>query len=83
MEKHAGISRATIPRIERGVRDLLRYVLLLQHFYEKSGIEFVAPSASGAGVSSDNSKHGRSAIAACNLVIDTKLEISPTGRTRL
>ncbi|EJT04429.1 helix-turn-helix transcriptional regulator [Rhizobium sp. CCGE 510] len=44
VEKHAGISRATIQRIERGVRDLPQYVLLLQHFYEKSGIEFVAPT---------------------------------------
>jgi transcriptional regulator with XRE-family HTH domain len=44
VEKHAGISRATIQRVERGVRDLPQYVLLLQHFYEKSGIEFVAPS---------------------------------------
>ncbi len=44
VEKHAGISRATIQRIERGVRDLPQYVVLLQHFYEKSGIEFVAPA---------------------------------------
>ncbi|ANL10261.1 helix-turn-helix domain-containing protein [Rhizobium sp. N113] len=44
VEKHAGISRATIQRVERGVRDLPQYVLLLQHFYEKCGIEFVAPA---------------------------------------
>ncbi|MDM9644882.1 helix-turn-helix transcriptional regulator [Rhizobium sp. S163] len=44
VEKHAGISRATIQRVERGVRDLPQYVVLLQHFYEKSGIEFVAPA---------------------------------------
>jgi transcriptional regulator with XRE-family HTH domain len=44
VEKHAGISRATIHRVERGVRELPQYALLVQHFYEKSGIEFVAPA---------------------------------------
>ncbi|PDT19427.1 helix-turn-helix transcriptional regulator [Rhizobium hidalgonense] len=44
VEKHAGISRATIHRIERGVRDLPQYALLVQHFYEECGIEFVAPA---------------------------------------
>jgi transcriptional regulator with XRE-family HTH domain len=44
VEKHAGISRATIHRVERGVRDLPQYALLVQHFYEQSGIEFIAPA---------------------------------------
>lgn len=44
VEKHAGISRATIHRVERGVRDLPQYALLVQHFYEECGIEFVAPA---------------------------------------
>ncbi|PDT25518.1 helix-turn-helix transcriptional regulator [Rhizobium hidalgonense] len=43
VEKHAGVSRATVYRVERGVRDLPQYALLVQHFYEQSGIEFVAP----------------------------------------
>ncbi|MDR9804685.1 helix-turn-helix transcriptional regulator [Rhizobium hidalgonense] len=43
VEKHAGVSRATVYRVERGVRDLPQYALLVQHFYEKSGIEFIAP----------------------------------------
>ncbi|WP_245495407.1 helix-turn-helix domain-containing protein [Rhizobium leguminosarum] len=43
VERHAGVSRATIHRVERGVRDLPQYALLVQHFYEESGIEFVPP----------------------------------------
>ncbi|TAX29813.1 helix-turn-helix transcriptional regulator [Rhizobium leguminosarum] len=55
VEKHAGISRATIHRVERGVRDLPQYALLVQHFYEESGIEFVAPAGDrGWGVFNHN-----------------------------
>lgn len=55
VEKHAGVSRATVQRVERGVRDLPQYALLVQHFYEKSGIEFVAPSGDrGWGVFNHN-----------------------------
>ncbi|NEI31322.1 helix-turn-helix transcriptional regulator [Rhizobium ruizarguesonis] len=55
VEKHAGISRATIHRVERGVRDLPQYALLVQHFYEQSGIEFVAPAGGrGWGVFNHN-----------------------------
>ncbi|WP_260693964.1 helix-turn-helix transcriptional regulator [Rhizobium leguminosarum] len=55
VEKHAGISRATIHRVERGVRDLPQYALLVQHFYEQSGIEFVAPAGDrGWGVFNHN-----------------------------
>ncbi|WP_037077157.1 helix-turn-helix domain-containing protein [Neorhizobium vignae] len=43
VEKHSGISRATVYRVERGVRALPQYALLVQHFYEQSGIEFIAP----------------------------------------
>lgn len=44
VEAHSGVSRATIQRIERSVRDLPQYALLVQHFYEECGIEFVAPA---------------------------------------
>ena len=44
VEARSGVSRATIQRIERGVRDLPQYALLVQHFYEVCGIEFVAPA---------------------------------------
>ncbi|WP_082928802.1 helix-turn-helix transcriptional regulator [Rhizobium bangladeshense] len=55
VEKHAGISRATVYRVERGLRELPQYALLVQHFYEESGIEFVAPSAGrGWGVFNHN-----------------------------
>jgi transcriptional regulator with XRE-family HTH domain len=55
VEKHAGISRATVQRVERSVRDLPQYALLVQHFYENSGIEFVAPSGDrGWGVFNHN-----------------------------
>lgn len=55
VEKHAGISRATIHRVERGVRDLPQYALLVQHFYEQNGIEFVAPAGDrGWGVFNHN-----------------------------
>jgi transcriptional regulator with XRE-family HTH domain len=42
--KHAGISRATVHRVEREVRNVPQYALLVQHFYEQRGIEFVAPT---------------------------------------
>lgn len=55
VEAHAGVSRATIQRIERGVRDLRHYALLVQHFYEQNGIEFVPPSGGrGWGVFNNN-----------------------------
>ncbi|MDX0563779.1 helix-turn-helix domain-containing protein [Sinorhizobium medicae] len=60
VEKHAGISRATVQRVERSVRDLPQYALLVQHFYEKSGIEFVAPSGGrGWGVFNHNTSGRR------------------------
>lgn len=55
VEAHAGVSRATIQRIERGVRDLRHYALLVQHFYEQNGIDFVPPSGGrGWGVFNNN-----------------------------
>ena len=55
VERHAGVSRATVYRVERGVRDLPQYALLVQHFYEQSGIEFIAPSGDrGWGVFNHN-----------------------------
>lgn len=43
VEAHVQVSRSTLQRIERGVRDLRHYALLIQHFYEQNGIEFVPP----------------------------------------
>lgn len=55
VEQHSGISRATIQRIERSVRELPQYALLVQHFYEECGIEFVAPAEQkGWGVFNSN-----------------------------
>lgn len=64
VEKHAGISRATVYRLERGVRDLPQYALLVQHFYEQSGIEFVEPVGSrGWGVFNHNTAKNRRDIS--------------------
>ncbi|MGO8172512.1 helix-turn-helix transcriptional regulator [Rhizobium ruizarguesonis] len=63
VEKHAGISRATIHRVERGVRDLPQYALLVQHFYEQSGIEFVAPAGDrGWGIFNHNTAGKKRAL---------------------
>ncbi|KKZ86605.1 helix-turn-helix transcriptional regulator [Rhizobium phaseoli] len=63
VEKLAGISRATIHRVERGVRDLPQYALLVQHFYEQSGIEFVAPAGDrGWGIFNHNTAGKKRAL---------------------
>ncbi len=60
VEAHSGVSRATIQRIERSVRDLPQYSLLVQHFYEECGIEFVAPADQrGWGVFNHNMRGER------------------------
>lgn len=59
VEKRAGISKATVYRVEKGVRDLPHYALLVQHFYEQHGIEFVAPVAGrGWGIFNHNTASG-------------------------
>lgn len=55
VEAHASVSRATIQRVEQGVRSLPQYAAFLQYFYQQCGIEFVPPSGDrGWGVFNNN-----------------------------
>lgn len=63
VEAVCGISRKTIQRIESGDAVIRHYVFSLQHFYETSGIEFVAPEGpKGWGVFNANTKDDPSCL---------------------
>ena len=53
----SGVSRRTIQRVEEGDVKVFHFALKLQHFYEKSGIEFLAPTSErGWGIINNNTR---------------------------